>query len=172
LNVLYSFVSGTTDATFPMYGAPVIDTAKNLYGTSMAGGANGDGAVWELVYSAATKTYTEQVIDSFNTNSEESAGANWGLVYSAGKLFGTTGGWNSPGQGGSVFELIYVKPTATAPGGWQEVDIYDFPASVGFGPGWNQLILDSKGNFYGMLPGLEVGASPYGSVFEVSPSEQ
>jgi hypothetical protein len=171
-NVLYNFGASATDAAGPYYGAPVIDAEKNLYGTSMNGGSYANGAVWELAYSATDATYTEQVIYSFSTDSESSAGVNWGLVYSKGSLFGSTDGWSGPGNGGTVFELTYKKPTAKVPGGWTETDIYDFPASVGFGSGWNQLILDSAGNFYGMLPGLDYGAYPYGSVFELSPSAE
>ena len=167
--VLHNFGATATDAWGAYLGTPVMDAKKNLYGTSGSGGTYGNGAVWELAYSATTKTYTEQVIYSFNTGSEISAGLNWGLVYSKGSLFGATGGWGGEPSGGNVFELTYKKPTKTAPGGWQETDIYDFP-SAGDGPGWNQLIMDSKGNLYGMLSGIQ--DQNYGSVFEISPSTE
>lgn len=165
LKVLYNFGATTTDAADPLYGAPIMDAQKNLYGTTVYGGAYGNGAAWELVYSATTKTYTgtEQVIYSFNTNSKVSAGLNWGLVYSKGSLFGATGGQNSSLQGGSVFELTYIKPSTKTHGGWQEIDLYDFSSSDG--PGFNQLIADPSGNLYGMLPGIS--DSSLGSVFEL-----
>jgi uncharacterized repeat protein (TIGR03803 family) len=164
-NVLYNFGGTATDAADPLYGAPVIDTAKNLYGTADGGGAYGGGAVWELAYSATTKTYTEQVIYSFGANPNEIQ-PNWGLVYSKGSLFGATGGWpvGEGSQGGNVFELTYTKPTKKAPGGWKETDLYDFPTDAS-GPGWNQLIMESSGNLYGMLQGVP----GLGSVFELEP---
>jgi uncharacterized repeat protein (TIGR03803 family) len=166
-NVLYNFYATETDAGTPLYGAPVMDAQKNLYGTSFAGAYLYYGAVWELVYSATTKTYTEQVLYSFGANPYDTA-PNWGLVYSKGSLFGATGGWESERpSGGNVFELTYTKPTKKSSGGWQETDIYEFPTNSD-GPGWNQLIMDSSGNLYGMLPGIENSSS----VFEISPSTE
>ncbi len=167
LNVLYNFGTTANDAMVPLYGAPAMDSEKNLYGTGWGGGAyQYYGAVWELEYSATTKSYTEQVLYSFGANQYD-VSPNWGLVYSKGRLFGATGG--DPSGGGNVFELTYKKPTKKASGGWQETDLYDFPTTAD-GPGWNQLIMDSKGNLYGMLPG---GADPdFGSVFELSPSTE
>ena len=162
LKVLYNFGATTTDAADPLYGAPIMDSAKNLYGTSVYGGSYGNGAAWELVYSPTKLTYSEQVIYSFDTNSRYSVGVNWGLTKVGNNYFGTTGGWNSALDGGSVFELTYIKPTTKVHGGWQETDIYDFSASAG--PGFNQLIADPSGNLYGMLPG---GSGDLGSVFEL-----
>ena len=169
-NVLYNFGTTATDAWFGdsgALGAPVMDAQKNLYGTTSGGGIYGNGTVWELAYSAAIKTYTEQVIYSFGANPND-VNPYWGLVYSKGSLFGATGELGGLNAGGNVFELTYKKPTKKVLGGWTETDIYDFPTDA-TGPGVNQLIEDSKGNFYGMLPGR---APDYGSVFELSPSAQ
>jgi hypothetical protein len=105
------------------------------------------------------------VIYSFGANPSEIQ-PNWGLVYSKGSLFGATGGWpvGEGSQGGNVFELTYTKPTKKAPGGWKETDLYDFPTDAS-GPGWNQLIMDSSGNLYGMLQGVP----GLGSVYELEP---
>ena len=132
-NLLYSFGATETDALAPYYGAPVMDAQKNLYGTTFAGGTYETGtidygAVWELEYSAATKTYTEQVIYTFGANPYDVT-PNWGLIYSKGSLFGATGGWGGTGAGGNVFELTYKKPTKKVTGGWQETDLYDFPTT-------------------------------------------
>lgn len=43
---LYDFTGGS-DGAYP-YSSIVIDSAGNLYGTASAGGANGDGTVWEI----------------------------------------------------------------------------------------------------------------------------
>ena len=44
-----------TDGAYP-YGSLIADAAGNLYGTTIAGGANGDGTVFEIAKGSTTAT--------------------------------------------------------------------------------------------------------------------
>ncbi len=161
-NVLYTFGTNPNDGYSPG-GIPAMTSKKNLFGTAGGGGDYGGGAAWELLYSPTEGTYTEQILYSFSGDAEN---PNWGLVYSKGSWFGTTGG-SGQFTDGSVFKLTYSAKT-----GWTETTIYDQFVYGGDGseldePGWNQLIVDKNGNLYGM--GF-LGGYGFGGVFEVSPN--
>ena len=80
------------------YGGVVADSQGNLYGTTTAGGKNGAGIVYELIYNATNKTYAERSIQAFV--GENGALPYSGLVVDANNLvYGTTylGGANGDG---------------------------------------------------------------------------
>lgn len=173
--VLHSFDG--TDGACPMYGPPAVDTNGNLYGTTNQGGTssngNGFGTAWELVYSTATNTYTEQTLYTFGTQATDGTNPSWGLVSYKGNWYGTTGGFNSLGFGGTnpygtAFEL-----SDSASAGWTETIIHQFDVSLHSSdlgnPGWNQLIVDKNGNLYGMAPEGPDGQTQAGGIFEISP---
>src|SRR6202011_165110 len=117
--ILYSFPGSTGGPDgFSPSGGVVIDRKGKLYGNTVEGGANGYGAVFELVPAAGGR-YKERVIYSFNITDGLNPGS--GLAMDAkGNLFGTTtfGGNVSvcPYVGcGTVFEM-----TADAHGNWAE----------------------------------------------------
>lgn len=90
------------------YGGVVLDGAGNIYGTTIVGGAYGQGTVFELVASAGTGSYTEKVLWSFNgTDGSQPYGGV--ILDRAGNLYGTTayGGTGDGGNGfgGVVFEV-------------------------------------------------------------------
>src|SRR5271166_461610 len=88
--VLYSF-QGTPDGANPSYGSLIFDAAGNLYGTTAAGGAHGDGTVFELSPGAGG-TWTETVLYNFcsASNCADGAGPYAGLIFDAtGNLYGT-----------------------------------------------------------------------------------
>ena len=165
-NVLYNFCSQPNcgDGAGPMYGVPAMDSTGNLYGTGNYGGVYDKGAIWELVYSAATKTYTEKVLYSLGTNPNDGMNPSWGIVPYKNGWYGTTGGWNTS-TCGTTFSLTYSANT-----GWQEKNLWQFGGQgdvcqVGF----NQLIVDTKGNLFGMgFSGPEPNSTS-GGVFEISP---
>jgi len=109
---------------------------------------------------------SENVILRFN--GVDGANPVGGLVADAkGNLYGTSlnGGkskCNSSPCPGLVFEL-----SPAAGGGWTETVLHVFTGgSEGANPA-GTLILDSKGNLYGTIPGGSL--SPYGLVFQLSP---
>jgi uncharacterized repeat protein (TIGR03803 family) len=99
--ILYNFASGSTG--FGPGGGVVIDTAGNLYGTTIYGGDAfcGCGVVYKLAPSSSG-TWTYSVLHTFVDIDGAIPDAN--MVLHEGKLYGTaaTGG---PGGGGVVFEI-------------------------------------------------------------------
>ena len=145
-------MSGVSD--HPL-GNLILDKFGNLYGTSVDGGTNGFGSVFELT-PKANGTWTESVIYSFGGYPIDGANPSAGLIFdAAGNLYGTTarGGPSSNCKGallkplgcGIVFEL---QPVAG--GGWTEQVLHSFlgATSDGATPAGN-LILDGGGNLFG-----------------------
>ena len=163
--VLYSFnpFEIQNEGIFPN-GGLIFDAARNLYGTTTAGGATDQGIAFEL--SPAQGSWTETILYSF---SRTSAGGtpNGNLVIDrSGNLYGTTfegGDFQCYSNGcGVVFEL---SPTSN---GWVETVLHAFHGgSDGEQPGGG-LIMDSAGNIYGgtTMGGVHGG----GTVFELTPS--
>ena len=99
--VIHNFGNGT-DGDFP-YASLLIDAAGNLYGTTLQGGAYGDGTVFEL--SPSVGGWTESILYSF-TGGADGGDPYGGLIFdSSGNLYGATAGLYTGGQGGSVFKL-------------------------------------------------------------------
>src|ERR1700759_861223 len=95
--VLYNFGSSGTDAANPRSGVIFDAAGRNLYGTTINGGAFGLGAVFQLV-PAAGGGWTEHVLFSFNGTDGQ---AGWDkLIFDAhGNLFSTTTLGGANGQG-------------------------------------------------------------------------
>jgi hypothetical protein len=99
--ILYSFNGSQQDGSFP-YAGIVLDAAGNIYGTTLAGGIDQRGAVFELV-SVGADQYQETLLWGFNIT--DGATPYAGLILdSSGNLYGTSafGGSDSVGV---VFEL-------------------------------------------------------------------
>lgn len=121
----------------------VFDSAGNLYGTTMEGGAYGFGVAFEL--SPQGSSWTEAVLHSFTAGSDGSNPEAGLLIDRAGNLYGTT-------LSGAVFELI---PSG---GGWTFQTIYQ--ASSGSESG---LTMDGAGNLYGASIATVFKLSPNGN---------
>jgi uncharacterized repeat protein (TIGR03803 family) len=172
-SVIYCFCPGgspCTDGESPVAGL-IFDKEGNLYGTTLYGGASGQGTVFKL-----TPSGQEHVLYSFCGQSGCTDGANpWaGLVLDkGGNLYGTTayGGASSSSCNdagcGAVFKVT--------PSGQQSV-LYSFCKQSGCTDGsypFAGLILDKKGNLYGTTGGggnLECFEYGCGTVFKVTPS--
>ncbi len=165
--VLYRFTGSDGDGTSPWAGL-TMDSAGNLYGTTMEGGLSpnpncsdphGCGTVFELS-PTSSGTYTETVLYSFRGSGGDGAGPRADLVMdSAGNLYGTTTGGGS-NEYGTVFELV------NSPGTYTETVLHSFTNSGGDGA-WPKagLVMDSAGNLYG--PTYPGGSNGYGTVFEL-----
>lgn len=191
--LLYNF-TGAGDGAEPLAGL-VMDTSGNLYGTTLAAGANDFGVVFELSPEPAAGCPTgsntgngwcETALYSFTDGTDGATLVSPLILDSSGNLYGTTlyGGvaactfnGEAPTTGcGTVFELNPVPATGCPAGsntgnGWCETPLYAFSgAADGFVP-MTGLAIDSAGNLYGttQFGGVQPGTSGYGTVFEVSP---
>ena len=157
--VLHSF-GNDSDGSQP-YANLMLDGSGNLYGTTIAGGIHGYGAVFELSPNGSGG-WTETLLHSFGNGTDGTA-PEAGLIHdAAGNLYGTTasGGIHSFG---TAFEL-----SPKQGGGWTETVLHSFNTG---GDGVNPigaLIIDGAGNLYSST--LNGGISE-GSVFELSPRQ-
>jgi uncharacterized repeat protein (TIGR03803 family) len=155
--VLYNF-NGQDGAESE--GSLALDSKGNLYGTTTYGGANGDGAVFELT--SSNGKWTEKLLYSFNPNGQDALFPEAGLIVTAkGTLYGTTYGGGSNGAG-AVFEM---SPGAN--GTWTEKVLHSFNlnGTDGIQPE-APLVMDSKGNLYGTTSAG--GADDAGIVFRLT----
>lgn len=103
-HTLYSFSDTGQDAAYPEAG-PILDGQGNLYGTTYAGGVDGQGTVYELVNNSGT--YSERILHSFSPTNGDGYHPEAALVMdSLGDLFGVTTNGGTAGGYGTVFELI------------------------------------------------------------------
>jgi len=157
-NVLYNFTGGA-DGGYPVAGV-VLDTAGNLYGTTVAGGIAGQycyyydppycGVVFEL--SPGATGWAETVLYRFAGSPNDGGNPVSNLVLdAAGNLYGTTL-WAGNNGSGIVFEL---SPSSN--GVWTETVLHNFTGLADGGRGASGLIFDSKGDLYGAT---ELGGNP------------
>jgi uncharacterized repeat protein (TIGR03803 family) len=132
-------------------GSLVMDSSGNLYGEASAGGASGDGTVFELAHGSGTIT----TLASFNgSNGQSPAG---GLMMDiSGNLYGTTSAGGAAGDG-TVFELARGSSTITT--------LASFSGSNGQNPEGG-VIEDSSGNLCGTT--YSGGTYGVGTVFELA----
>jgi uncharacterized repeat protein (TIGR03803 family) len=153
-SVLYTFTGGNDGGT--PQGGLIMDKKGNLYSTTVNGGADGRGTVFELAPDG-----TETVLYSFTGGAD---GANpWPrlLMDKKGNLYGTALGGGTGNNNGAVFKL--------APNG-RETVLYSFCSKTNCDDGsqpYAPVIADSKGNLYGTT----VGGGDYNSgvVYKVTP---
>jgi uncharacterized repeat protein (TIGR03803 family) len=155
--VVYRFLANGTDGYFPSAGV-IRDSNGNLYGTTVYGGASGQGAVFELNSNGAEKLL-------HNFGGADGASPEASLVRNfKGNLYGTTAHGGASGQG-TVFEI-------TAAG--LETVLHSFVAgNADGGTPLAGLVRDSSGNFYGTTAAGGKSMPPYcdsgcGTVFKVT----
>jgi uncharacterized repeat protein (TIGR03803 family) len=142
--VLYRFTGGSDGAT-PEAGL-TFDTASNLYGTTIYGGASDDGTIFQLTAAATPGSpWTLKVLHSFigHIDGKYSLGS---LVFDpAGNLYGPALFGGRFG-GGTVFQLV----APAAPGGvWILNVLHSFRGvNDGIDPA-GSLMLDKQGALYG-----------------------
>lgn len=158
-NANYSF-AGSTDAWNG--GNLVSDQAGNLYGVSESGGAQQNGAVFELT--PGVGGWTESVLYNF-TGASDGGGPTTVIVGNDGKLYGMAG-WGGTYGGGVVFQLT---PSAN---GWSEAVLRNLPnGPYGLGSSDpHSLLQDSTGNLFGIYDYPGCCDSAVGLIFMLSPS--
>jgi uncharacterized repeat protein (TIGR03803 family) len=138
------------DAGYPLAGL-LRDAAGNLFGTSIRGGPDDDGTVFELPHGSTTIT----TLAAFN--GADGAAPQDGLIEdSSGDLFGTTTG-GGPGGNGIIFEVAQNSGTITT--------LASFDGVSGANP-VDTLIADAAGDLFGTA--LGGGAANVGTVFELA----
>ncbi len=159
--VIYSF-GGGSDGEY-LDTELVVDSAGNLYGSSVQGGTFGGGTVFELSPSGSGWTHT--VLYNF-TGAADGGEPYKGVTLDAqGNLYGTavTGGTGAGCEGGCgvVFKLTHSGGT------WTQSVIHNFSGgNDGSGPG-SPVSFDAHGNLYGMAP--TGGAHSFGTVYQMTP---
>ncbi|HSC17886.1 MAG TPA: choice-of-anchor tandem repeat GloVer-containing protein [Rhizomicrobium sp.] len=139
----------------------IIDTAGNLYGATLVGGAHSGGTVFELSPPQTGKAWTISTLYGFCSQGACADGAkpSSGLTYAgassgapydgASPLFGTTtAGGTGAGQGGTAYSLV------RGGSGWTQSVLYSFCSQGGSGctDGNNPsggLYIDASGNLFG-----------------------
>jgi uncharacterized repeat protein (TIGR03803 family) len=150
--VLYGFAGGSGDGAAPFAG--LINVSGKLYGTTSAGGANGEGTVFKI-----TRSGRETVLHSFGkgTDGQEPLA---GLLDVKGTLYGTTEGGGTYGDG-TAFSI--------STGGTEKV-------LHSFGNGTDGIepyagLIDVKGTLYGTTLFGGAGCSYCrGTVFKITTS--
>ena len=174
--VLYSFCTqgDCSDGEDPEARVIRDPLSGNLYGTTVYGGADDEGVVFELAPPTTGQTaWTETVLYSFcqQTDCTDGEAPEARLLRDAsGNLYGTTdeGGKYS---GGTVYELT---PPATGKTAWTETVLHSFCARGGKdctdgGYPYAGLTRDASGNLYGTAEyGGRYGG---GTVFELTPKD-
>jgi uncharacterized repeat protein (TIGR03803 family) len=159
--ILYAFKGGS-DGANPGYGALALDTAGNLYGTTIYGGtgycSTGCGTVFKLTHTSGI--WQEQLLHTFTALSQtDGATPHGGLVLdAAGNVYGTTSiGGNSSCGCGTVYKLDAI-------GG--ETILYSFQGGADGAEPFASLVRDKLGNLYGttLFGGNNLN---YGTVFEL-----
>jgi len=159
-SVLYSFKGGNGDGATPLAGL-VFDSAGNLFGSTVYGGPNSHGVIFELRPTGEPGVWAEEVLHFFN--GLDGATPSGLLVGSGGALYGTSpyGGDNGAGN---VFRLAIGKDD-----NWHLQNLYSFEGvDDGLEPA-GSLIADSQQNLYGVT--VAGGAYDRGSVFKLEYSK-
>ena len=150
--VLHSFAGPPTDGANPEAGL-VRDSSGNFYGTTLYGGANNQGTVFEISAGG-----TETILHNFEGSTSDAYFVTGNLLLDpAGNLYGTAGGGGEFGNG-AVFKLSNAGKLTL---------LYSFagPPDDGSGPATG-LNRDSANNLYSTTE--FGGAASGGTIFELT----
>jgi uncharacterized repeat protein (TIGR03803 family) len=153
--MIYSF-AGNADGEY-LDTELVMDSAGNLYGTTVQGGRFAAGTVFQV-----TPAGVHTVLYSFTGGPDGGEPYKGVTLDAAGNLYGTavTGGSGCDGGCGVVYKLT------NSAGTWTQSVIHTFNSSDGEGPG-SPVSFDKHGNLYGTTP--IGGANGLGVVYQLKP---
>ena len=155
--LIYSF-AGNADGEYTDTEL-VMDSAGNLYGTSVQGGTFGGGTIFQV-----TPAGVHTVLYNFTGGADGGEPYKGVTLDAQGNLYGTAvtgGGGSCEGGCGVVFKLT------NSGGTWTQSVIHTFTGgNDGSGPG-SPVSIDSFGNVYGTTP--TGGANGVGVVYELTP---
>ena len=136
---LYEF-QGAPDGSF-LYGALLFDQARNIYGTTYYGGADGLGSIYRLARTTGGN-WSEQVLYRFQAGQDGNSSISNLVFDAAGNLYGTTseGGLGS----GTIFELA-----RNGNGTWMESLPHLFAGPPDGAFPYAGMVGDGTGVFYG-----------------------
>jgi uncharacterized repeat protein (TIGR03803 family) len=156
--ILYDFPH-SSDGVY-LFGGLILDQLGNLYGATVAGGANNSGTVFELSPSGGGWTFN--VLFSFSQG-EDGPWASLSMD-GAGNIYGTTHGEGAYGKG-NVFKL------SPSNGGWTYTDLYDFTGGADGANPVSNVAIDASGNLYGTTYNGGEGSCEGGCgvVWEITP---
>jgi len=155
--MLHNFGSLPYDGLSP-YSKLVFDSAGNLYGTTVGGGTDSNGTVFELIPQTDGR-WKEKVLLSFEgSNGADPRSAL--VLNSAGDLYGVTFTGGLYG-GGFLYELI---PGSN--GTWQQSAVHNFGNGTDGSGSLGNLCFDASGNLFGTTQGG--GTTGQGTVFKIT----
>jgi len=178
MTALYSFCQKENCKDGDQPSSPVlIDSAGNLYGTTLDGGTIDYGVVYELTFDSQSKKWVETVLTNFS-----SAGGGGYKPYGpliidhAGNIYGTASAtaFNVNNGAGLVYELVKSQ-------GWKKQTLYTFCAQAGCADGdapstgvtyvgqSSGVPYDGVSPLYGTT--AAGGTKDYGVVFKLTPSK-
>jgi uncharacterized repeat protein (TIGR03803 family) len=128
-------------------GRLLLDASGDLFGTTLSGGANGSGTVFEIKKTGNSYATTPTVLASFGSGVTPNGAGNL-VEDAAGDLFGTTTS--------AVFEVQKTGSSYAAP------VLISFPAGTQIG---SSLTIDAEGDIFGTT--ISGGANGDGTVFEI-----
>ena len=153
-----TLVSFNTNDDLPQ-GGLIADSNGDLFGTTELGGANDDGAVFEIVKTSTGYASTPTTLVSFNDDDDGEGPAGSLIADSNGDLFGTTN-VGGPNGFGTAFEIVKT-PTSYAS---TPTTLVGFNGTNGAAPS-GSLIADANGDLFGTTD--SGGVDDHGTVFEI-----
>jgi uncharacterized repeat protein (TIGR03803 family) len=155
--LLHAFKGGKTDGNNPICGVVIV--GNNIYGTTLDGGPDGEGVLFQLSLSGAA--YTETLLHSFPSSSTDGYFPVGLTADGAGNLYGVTLG-GGPNSGGVIYKL-----SPSSGGTWTETIVFS-PEYTTYG---DELalppVLDGTGAIWGTTQ--YAGSGKSGTLFRLHP---
>jgi uncharacterized repeat protein (TIGR03803 family) len=150
-------VTGCPDGAYP-YGGLVVGVDGDLYGTTSAGGANGQGTVFKIIPDGALKT-----LHSFDGS--DGTGPYGTLIQASdGDFYGTTYQGGGVNNDGTVFKMTPSGTLTTLYSFCSQPDCTDGVLPIA------GLVEGTDGNLYGTTVEGGLKNKDYGTIFKITPA--